>query len=111
MAIPKRGLQNIRTLPDVPTHSGMVDQTFIPHKAYMKLASLEMEKARRGKERGSATHRIEVIDQRLEEVEAEKDVLLRALDERGGCNPTDGAPNAKPKSEPRRKTGGFKLRY
>ena len=68
MAIPKRGLQNIRTLPDIPTHAGMVDQTFIPHKAYMKLASLEMEKARRGKERESATHRIDIRDARVQEV-------------------------------------------
>jgi len=111
MAISKRGLQNIRTLSDIRTHSGTVDQTFIPHKAYMKLASLEMEKARRGKERESATHRIEIIDARLQKVEAEKDVLLRALDERGGCNPTDDALNTKPKPGPRRKTGGFKLRY
>lgn len=99
-----RGLQDIRTL------SGKVDQAFIPYKAYMKVSCLEMEKLRRGKERESAMHRVENIDMRFREIDAEKAALLQALDERNRGNRVN-APGVDPKPAFRRNTGGFKLRY
>jgi len=108
MAVAKR---DIRGLQDIRTLSGRVDQAFLPSRAYMKIACLEMEKARRGKERESAAYRMEIIDERFKEVEAEKDVLLRAVGERNGEDSTDHASHTESKSEPRRNAGGFKLKY
>ena len=42
MAIPTKGINNIRTL------SGRVDQLSLPYRSYMQITCLEMEKARRG---------------------------------------------------------------
>lgn len=104
MAILRRGVRDIRTL------SGKVDQASIPYRAYMKISSLEMEKARRGKEKESAMRRVKDIDARFQEMEAEKDALLKALGERNGSQSID-APAIEPKPVSRKNTGGFKVRY
>lgn len=104
MGIPRRGLRDIRTL------SGTVSETSRPHRAYMKIACLEMEKIRRGKERSSARQRIADIDARLQEMEAEKAALLQALEGSNGGRP-GGVPGLELKPAARPSTGGFKLRY
>lgn len=76
MTTPKnnlRGLQNIRT------HSERVNSDGEPYRAFMRISCLEMEKARKGKERDSALHRVALIDQRFREIEAEKAELLAAI--------------------------------
>jgi len=108
MATPKR---NMRGLQDIRTLSGRVDQTSLPYRAYLKVGCLEMEKARRRKERDSASHRIENIDARMEEIEDEKAALLEALAERDKGCPTaalDSGPEPEP---PPRRAAGLKLRY
>lgn len=107
MAIPRKGLRDIRTL------SGRQDRVHLPYQAYMQITCLEMEKARRGRERKSASQRTADIDARLQEIEAEKEALLRALEERNAGNrgKSTGVPNLEPKPSPRRSAGGFKLRY
>jgi len=108
MAIQKR---NIRGLQDVPTLSGRVDQTSLPYKAYMKVACLEMEKVRRGKERESASFRVKNIDARFKEIEDEKAALLQEA-ERDKRSPTDGQDSGpRPEPPPPRAAGGFKLKY
>jgi len=109
MAIPK---SNIRGLQDIPTLSGRVDQTSLPYKAYMKVACLEMEKVRRGKERESASFRVKNIDARVEEIEDEKAALLQALAKLDKGRPTD-ARDSDPKAEPPppRSASGLRLRY
>ena len=109
MAIAKR---NIRSLQDVPTLSGRVDQTSLPYKAYMKVACLEMEKVRRGKERESASFRVKNIDARFKEIEDEKAALLLALAKRDKARPTDALDSgAKPKPPPPRGASGLRLTY
>ena len=104
MAIPRRGLNNIRTL------SGRVDQVALPYRAYMKLSCLEMEKARRGGERESANKRVRDIDVRLREIAKEQQELLQAV-----ANPGKAAPSRLPGMEirpsPPRSAGGFRIRY
>lgn len=100
MAIPVRGLRNLRTL------SGKVDQVLVPYRAYMQITCLEMERARRGNERRSASRHIAEIDQRLVEIDAEKGKLLQALAEHGGA--PAGPPVGSPARGPQ---GGFKHRY
>jgi hypothetical protein len=97
-------LQDIRTL------AGTVDQVATPYRAYMRLSCLEMEKFRRGKERESAMHRVNNIDARFAEIEAEKASLLQVLGERGaGRRARRSAEEDKPASA--RCDKGFKIRY
>ena len=73
MVMPRKGLSSVRTL------SGRVNQTFTPYRAYMQITCLEMEKSRRVEEQKSANARIAGISVRLQEIEAEKQALERAL--------------------------------
>ena len=75
MAIPQR------TVKDIHTNSGRVDQISQPYRAFMRISVLEMEKVRRGRERKSAMQRIHQIDARFREIGAEKKVLLERLSE------------------------------
>jgi hypothetical protein len=45
----------------------------------MRIASLELEKFRRGQERQSAMSRVKSIDDRSREIEAEQTLILKAL--------------------------------
>ena len=107
MAIPRKGLREIRSL------SGRQDRVHLPYQAYMQITCLEMEKARRGSERKSALQRIANLDARLQEIEAEKAALLGALGERNAGNggKSTGIPNMELKPSHQRGTGGFRLRY
>ena len=104
MAVPTKGLTNIRTL------SGRVDQVSLPYRSYMQITCLEMEKARRDMERKSASQRIATIDARLDEIEKAKQDLLQAVATRGQGMP-GRLPGLDLKPAPRRSAGGFKIRY
>jgi hypothetical protein len=104
MAIPTKGLTNIRTL------SGRVDQVSLPYRSYMQITCLEMEKARRDMERKSASRRIALIDARLDEIDKAKHDLFQAVATRGHAVPAD-LPGLDLKPAPRRSAGGFKIRY
>jgi hypothetical protein len=97
MTIPRRGLQDIRTL------TGKVSNAQYPYKAYLRISHIEMEKARKTMESKKAQQLVADIDARLQEIEAEKDVLLKGMGERGGGGLL--------KPRPARSTGGFKIRY
>jgi len=104
MAIPRKTMRDIRTL------AGKVDRIANPYMAYMQITCLEMEKARKGRERASALQRVESIDGRLRDIEAEKTSLLRALAERGAA-PAAGTPSGGGNPTAPRGARGFKLRY
>jgi hypothetical protein len=112
MATPVRGLNNLRTL------SGRVDSGALAYRSYMQITCLEMEKARRGAERRSASQRIALIDARLNEIEAAKGELLQRVS--GGAVRVPKAPargaasrmqHLEVKSTPKRMGDGFKIRY
>ena len=104
MAIPRRGLTNMRTL------SGRVDQVTLPYRAYMQITCLEMERSRRDTERKAASKRVREIDARLGEIDKEQKELLRAVADpkKAGSSRLPGLElkPARPKS-----AGGFKIRY
>jgi hypothetical protein len=104
MAIPTKGINNIRTL------SGRVDQLSLPYRSYMQITCLEMEKARRGMERKSASQRVALIDARLDQIEKDKQALLQAVATAGHGLP-GRLPGLDLKPTPRRSAGGFKIRY
>jgi hypothetical protein len=103
---------NLRGLRDIRTRSGRVDRVGVPYMAYMKISCLEMEKARREKEKDSAQSRIRNMDKRLEEIEAEKDVTLKALGERKpGTERRRSKIRRISSGKPDKDTEGFKIRY
>ena len=104
MAIPTKGVNNIRTL------SGRVDQLSLPYRTYMQITCLEMEKARRGMERKSASQRIGLLDARLAQIEKDKQELLQAVTTSGQRLP-GRLPDLEVRPPPRRSAGGFKIRY
>jgi hypothetical protein len=104
MAIPRKTMRDIRTL------SGKVDRIANPYTAYLQITCLEMEKARKGRERASALQRVENLNGRLREIEAEKASLIRALAERGAASEA-GAPSGGSNPTAPRNARGFKLRY
>jgi hypothetical protein len=107
MAIPPR---NLKSLQDIRTHAGRVDEAAIPYKAFMKMSCLEMEKFRKERERNSAMTRVNNIDKRFREIEAEKAAIRTRLDgvTEGRSKDTD---KADPKPPARQTPNGFRLRY
>ena len=104
MAIPTKGLNQLRTL------SGRGDQLSLPYRSYMQITCLEMERARRNMERKSASHRVALIDTRIEEIEKSKQDLLLAVATSGRSMPARRT-SLELKPTPRCSTGGFKIRY
>jgi len=116
VAIPKRilrGVENIRT------HSGSADPAYRPYKAYLRLAFLEMERVRRGKEREASMFRVDAIDARAQEIDSEKERLLREI---GECADSAPSPEARKLTGPSVKNhdsdpprqpepGTFKIKY
>jgi hypothetical protein len=102
MAVPRKTMRDIRTL------SGKVDRIANSYMAYMQITCLEMEKARKEREQGSARRRVETLSGRLHEIESEKAALLRALAERGAV--PLGLPVARTADAPPARPG-FRLRY
>jgi len=98
MAIPRRGLQDIRTL------TGKVSKSKHPYMAYLRISHIEMEKARKNRESDKAKQLVADIAAQLAEIEGEKDELLQVVGERRATAP-------RPKPKPARSAGGFKIRY
>jgi hypothetical protein len=98
-----RGLQNIRT------HSGTSSQVSEPYRAFLRIGSLEMEKARRGKERESAMLRVKNIDSRFRDIDAEKEEILESIGLGAGNGKSDPATGPKPSNGA--KSDGFKFNY
>ncbi|MCF8036104.1 MAG: hypothetical protein K9K62_04450 [Desulfobacteraceae bacterium] len=99
---PMKGLQSIRTL------SGKADLISEPYRAYMRITALEMEKARKEKERQSAMARVESIDARFREIESEKANLFALLE--AGKAQTDEKKRITNKASGG-SPAGFKVRY
>jgi hypothetical protein len=98
MTIPRRGIQDIRTL------TGKIRKITIPHEAYLRISHIEMEKARKTMESEKARQLMADIAVRLAEIEAEKVSLLQSLAQGGGTVSLG-------RTGPPRHTGGFKIKY
>jgi hypothetical protein len=100
-----------RTSQNIQTLSGRADQKRLPHKTFLRIACLEMERERRGQERRSALHRLRSIEDRFREIDEEKQ---RLLDEIGGAPagnpPARLGPPAATGAVPLPR-GEFKVRY
>ncbi len=102
--VPNRGLQDIRTM------SERISDADNPQRKYLSLAMLELERARRNKERQSARQRVTSIDQRLAEIAAEQAELLAAAETELEASAPANRHAQSPDSEGR-SGGGFTLSY
>jgi len=115
---PRKGLSDIRTMMDVVTG------THEPQRRFLRLAMLAREKVRRGTERDTARQRIEDIDARSANIDAESEILLReAIESTLAAAPAEdrghaGSPTSPkvassnpPRPAPARASGRLKLRY
>ena len=98
--------RSIRSLKDVRTLAGRVGPSSAPSTAYLRIACLEMEKERRGREKESAVQRVQDIDARFREIEAERVSLLQAIGPQGV-----GAAGGPEACAPRPAPGGLRIRY
>jgi len=71
----------IRSVKDIRTRTNLFNKVFVPHKAYMAIASLEMDQFRRETERKRLLGWLSDIEERLKIIAKEKAVLLRRLDD------------------------------
>ncbi len=101
-SVPNRGLQDIRTM------SERISVVNNPQKKYLALAMLELEKARRTREKRSANQRVSSIDQRLADIAAEQTELLAAAETELETSAAERQGQAED-SDPQQ--GGFKLAY
>jgi len=106
-----RTKSNLKGMKDIRTHSGRVDRVGVPYMAYMKISCLEMERARRERERRAAMSRINIIDSRLAEIDNEKDGLLVRLGERDQDKPRERKPGLRDPEPTGHQNEGFKIRY
>lgn len=89
----------IKSVSHIKTRTSKVSNNGVPYISYLKISCLEMEKARREKEKLSAQARIAHIDARLAEIEAEKDAILHQLGERtpgSGSESASGRKRSRP---------------
>lgn len=70
--VPRRGVQDIHTM------SERISDADNPQRKYLALGMLELEKARRTKEKRTAIRRVANIDQRLAEITAAQRSLFAA---------------------------------
>lgn len=102
---------NIRGLRDIRTHAGRVSATGIPYLAYMKISCLEMERARREREKESAKARIKNIDTRLAEIDREKYSTLTGLNEPARVTSREVDQSNKRAPQSTGQTSKFRIRY
>lgn len=92
----ERGMRTLRTLSDLKETGPS------PHRVYMRVSVLEMEKRRHQQERDKAQLRIEAIGQRIAEIEGEVSRLLGGIETGADAalRPTASPPSAASLSNP-----------
>ena len=103
-SVPRRGIQDIRTM------SERISDADNPQRKYLALAMLELERARRNKEKQSASQRVANIDQRLADIAAEQTELLSAAEAELDTSTLSERRGQAEDSDPQ-SGGGFKLAY
>lgn len=85
-----RGMRNVRSSASRSTRAGR-SQEPQDHQLFMQVTVLEMEKSRRLVERRAALERVAEIDERLVDVEKDKQRLLERLAESAAASATQGS--------------------
>ncbi len=103
-SVPRRGVQDIRTMTE------RISDADNPQRKYLALAMLELERARRNKEKLSASQRVQNIDQRLADITAEQTELLAAAEAELESSTLDKRQRQAAHSDSPSE-GGFKIAY
>ena len=74
-ALARSGLNRMRT-----HASRRLAENLRPHELYMKLTSLEIERARRITERDATLSRLGIINDRIDDLEQQKEDVLEKID-------------------------------
>ena len=98
--------KRMRAVQDIRTLSGARNHLSQPHRGYMRIACLELERFRRNKERESATARVRQLDARFREIEVEQAVILDMLGKEKTAQPRRAA-----SSPPEAQKTVFRLKY
>ena len=96
----------MKTIRDIKTISGRADRGVNAYMSYMQITCLEMEKARKGRERTSALQRLQILNARLQQIESEKGSLLQDLARRNAAAGANGNPAPLPSTR-----RGLRVRY
>ncbi|MBZ5520664.1 MAG: hypothetical protein LAP21_00255 [Acidobacteriia bacterium] len=99
MKVPRKSVRTLRGI------SGGAHEASQPHRLYMQITCLEMEKARRMTERRLATQRLAYLDARLAQIALEQSQLLERI-ERPARRRTPAAAGTV-----RTPSDGFHIRY
>lgn len=95
-----------RTISDIKTHSGRGSSgNHQIYRDYFQVGALELERWRRTREREAASSRIASIDNRIADIDKEKEMLLAAA----ACASIDD--NGKSKSTEKKKSSGLRIKY
>ena len=81
----------LRGVQDIKTRTGSEREANLPHTVHLKIAALEMERARKQTERDAGASRIECLDSRIREIEREVATMLAVLcppGARPACSPS-----------------------
>ena len=103
-----------KRLHDIRTMSDRVSDAEKPQRKFIKLAILELEKVRRGKEKRCASEHIKNLDKRLAEIEIEQAKLAESVYvvHQGDCPVRINAPHAKRSiSEDNQNCSEFNMTY
>jgi len=94
-----------------PNLSKRQNDAMLPHKTYMQLAFLELERARHEKERELVHNRLKAIQARIRQIESQKAELLASVSAQEGkrepCTSNVGNQEASPNSS----NAGLEFRY
>jgi hypothetical protein len=97
-----------RTLSDIKTNSGRVSREHQVYRDYFQVGALELERLRRTKEREAASLRIAIIDNRVAEIDKEKEALLTGAAEISATTDSNGK---KIESTEKKKSSGLRIKY
>ena len=96
-----------RTISDIKTHSGRASRDHQVYRDYFQVGALELERWRRRLERDAASSRIASIDNRIKDIEKEKEELLAGA--AAACATIYNVGNPEPTDN--KKSSGLRIKY
>jgi hypothetical protein len=93
-----------RSVSDIKTHSGSANNKHENYRKYFQVGALELERWRREREREAASSRIADIDNRIADIDREKNILLEDAAEEQSIK------KVKPESV-EKKSSGLRIKY
>lgn len=100
----------VRGVRDIHTRTQRISDAANPHRKYLLMAILELERAHRSKEKDAASRRIKSIENRVSEIERQQAGLLDAA-KTALAGPLSARKTTEEADAESEKTQGFELNY